>query len=105
MSSDMAATSSHVNATTSPEVAFIRPPTTVTRLAEASPPPPPRRCEDRHVGDPPPATVPRETDESPAHMRYRESNARAGVIGGTTIAVILLGVIALCMVLVWLLGG
>lgn len=38
-------------------------------------------------------------------MRYRESNARAGVIGGTTIAVILLGVIALCMVLVWLLGG
>jgi hypothetical protein len=38
-------------------------------------------------------------------MRYRDSNTRAGVIGGTTIAVILLLVVALCMVLVWVLGG
>lgn len=38
-------------------------------------------------------------------MRSRDSNTRAGIIGGTAILVTLLLVVALCMVLVWVLGG
>lgn len=38
-------------------------------------------------------------------MRDRDSSVRAGAIGATTIAVMLLLVVALVMVLVWALGG
>jgi hypothetical protein len=39
-------------------------------------------------------------------MRSRDSNnTRAGIIGGTTILIMLLAAVALAMVLIWVLGG